>query len=298
MKNGKTKLKVKNEWRAYLFILPLLFFFVLFLVVPTIQSIFISFLDWDFLTKPKFVGLDNFKNLFTPGTFDSSQFWLSFLNTLIFVLCTVPPIVLLSLIFALMLDKKIPGRNVFRGIFYLPAVLSVSCVALMWVWMFDNDFGILNIYIQKFGLAKVNWLTDMPQAWISLTIVTVWWCVGGNMVLFLAGLADIPVTLYESTRIDGANSFQQFIYITIPCLKRTLLYVLVMTNLAQFNVYGQPAMITGGGPGESTQVLMMYIRNVAFSQFRMGASTAMSLIMGLFLIGFSVLQFKALKPKA
>lgn len=293
-------MKSKNTLKKlvpYLFIVPQLIFFTVFLIIPTIIGAWASLNKWDYISKPKFVGLKNYIDLFTSGTIDNQEYWRAFGNTFKFVLFAVPPLVVIGLLLAIMLNTKIPGKNIIRGIIYAPNVLSVASASLLFVWMMDTNAGLINYYIVKFGGKAIPWLTTLPWAWIALVLLTVWWTVGGNMLLFLAGLQDIPASLYEAGDIDGANGWQKFTNITLPSLRRTLLFVIVMTSLNQFNVFGQPLMTTGGGPGGETKVLIMYIREVAFSQYRMGSASAMAIVMGLAMLLFSIIQFKVLQPK-
>lgn len=281
----------------YLFLVPYLFFFVLFMVVPILTGLFVSFHKWDFLSSPQFVGLRNYIRLFTPGTIDYTEFWSALLSTFKFVIFSVPFIVTLPLILAILLNRDMKLKNTFRCIFYAPAVLSVSSVALIWVWLLDTHAGLVNYYVFKWFGERISWLTSQPYAWISLVGMTVWWVIGGNFILFLAGLQDIPKCLYEAATVDGCNGWQKFKHITIPGLKKTLIYVLIMTTIAQFNVFGQPHMVTNGGPGTSTKVVLMYIRDVAFSSYRVGSATAMSLVLGIIMIVFSIIQFKVMNSK-
>ncbi|CCJ32674.1 MULTISPECIES: carbohydrate ABC transporter permease [Caloramator] len=282
----------------YLFILPQFIFFIVFMILPTGLGIWISLNKWDYLTKPKFVGLKNYIDLFKPDTIDYLEFWNAFGNTFKFVIFSVPPLIIIALALALLVNSpNLKFRNFFRGVFYASNVLSVSCVGLIWLWMLDTNAGLVNYYLEKLGIGRIPWLAELPWAWISLVAMTVWWIIGGNMILFLAGLQDIPQTLYEAADIDGASGWQKFWYVTLPGLKRPLLFIVIMTTLAQFNIFGQPYMVTRGGPGNATKVLLMYIRDVAFGQYRMGSASAMAIMMGLVMIVFSIIQYKLLSPK-
>ncbi|WDU82524.1 carbohydrate ABC transporter permease [Caloramator sp. Dgby_cultured_2] len=290
--------KKLQKIEPYLFILPQFIFFIVFMILPTGLGIWISLNKWDYLTKPKFVGLKNYIDLFKPDTIDYLEFWNAFGNTFKFVIFSVPPLIIIALALALLVNSpNLKFRNFFRGVFYASNVLSVSCVGLIWLWMLDTNAGLVNYYLEKLGIGRIPWLAELPWAWISLVAMTVWWIIGGNMILFLAGLQDIPQTLYEAADIDGASGWQKFWYVTLPGLKRPLLFIVIMTTLAQFNIFGQPYMVTRGGPGNATKVLLMYIRDVAFGQYRMGSASAMAIMMGLVMIVFSIIQYKLLSPK-
>ncbi|MCG0237726.1 MAG: sugar ABC transporter permease [Firmicutes bacterium] len=185
----------------------------------------------------------------------------------------------------------------FRTVFYAPTVLSVATVAIIWRWLLDTNAGLVNYYLRTYlGVGQnIPWLTDLPWAWIALVLMTVWWTMGGNLILFLAGLQDIPETLYEAARIDGANGWQLFRHITLPGLKPTLLFVTVMTTIASFNLFGQPYMTTGGGPNRATQTVIMLIRDEAFKAYRMGSASAMAWVLGIVMMVVSIFQFRALR---
>jgi len=277
----------------YLFIFPHLLFFVTFLAFPVFYGIYISMHRWELLGWEKpFIGLGNFFKLFNKNTIQYEYFWNSFGNTLKFVIFSVPFLVIIGLALAMLVDKNFKFKGFFRSVFYTPVILSVTSVTLMWTWILDTQSGLMNYILSFLGYNPIAWLSTTEWAWVSLVLVTVWWTVGQNMLLFLAGLQDIPQHLYEAAKIDGASGWQRFWYITLPGLKPTTLFVTVMTTIASFNVFGQPYMMTHGGPGRDTQVAIMYIQEEAFSNYRLGNSAAMALIMSLFIIAISIIQFK------
>lgn len=284
--------RISSVLGPYLFIAPHLVIFLVFMVFPTVLGIWISMQKWDYLNAPEFVGLGNYIQIFTPESFDNIEFLNALKNTLIFVGGCVPPLVILALVLAVLLDQEIPGKNLFRSIFYLPNTLAVSSITLMWVWMLNTDAGLINYYLEQLGLSRIAWLTEMPWPWVAIVAMTVWWCIGRNLLIFLAGLQEIPNVLYEASEIDGANSWQKFWNVTIPGLKRPFLFVTVMTTIEQFNVFGQVVMSTNGRPGISTKVLIMLIREIAFKMYRMGSAAAMAILMGIVIIVVSIVQFK------
>ena len=277
----------------YLFIAPFIFFFLMFSALPTISSIIISTLNWDYESAPIFVGLGNFIKLFNFDLITTREFYNAVKGTLIFVAGSVPLLVIIPFLIALLLNTKIPLRKFFRGVLYFPTVLSVATVSIIWIFLLDTNIGLVNQVINQY----IPWITKQPWAWLSIIIMSVWWGIGGNMVLFLAGLQDVPVSLLEAAAIDGANSFQKFIYVTIPSLKRTLGYVIIMTIISSFNIFGQPMMLTGGGPNYSTTTAIMYIYNTAFGSYRMGMASAMSILLGLIMMVFSFISFRLISGK-
>jgi|SRR5690554_4468109 len=286
MVQGSSKFQKKIS--PYLFIAPFLLFFIIFSALPTIISLVISTLNWDYETDAVFVGLGNFIKLFNFDLITTRDFYDALKNTLIFVVGSVPLLVLIPFLIALLLNADIFGKKIFRAILYFPSVLSVATVAIIWIFLLDTNVGIINQMVGDY----IPWITQQPYAWISIIIMSVWWGIGGNMILFLAGLQDVPQVLMEAAEIDGANKFQKLIHIVIPSLKRTLGYVIVMTIISSFNIFGQPQMLTGGGPEKSTTTVIMHIYNTAFGSSRMGMASAMSIILGIIMIGFSVLSFK------
>jgi multiple sugar transport system permease protein len=293
----KNKVNWKKKLTPYLFIFPHLIFFTVFLILPSFYGVYISFHDWNFFDEPTFVGFQNYADLLlNEESLWYPYFWDAFKHTLMFVLFSVPFLIFIPLMIAIAVDAKPAGTNFFRALFYAPSLFSVATVVLIWVWLLDTNAGLVNYYVNQFGGDNIPWLTGQPWAWVSLVIITVWWTMGYNMILFLAGLQDVPQHLYEAAKIDGANVLQRFIHVTLPGLKGPMLFVVVMTTIASFNVFGQPHIATRGGPGDDTKVLMMYIREVAFTggEPRAGVASAMSILLGMVMVVISVIQFKLL----
>lgn len=288
----------ESRWTTLLYIGPHLFFFILFLVLPTLYGIYLSLHDWDLLRPAEFVGFENYTDIFfNTESIDYIEFWNAFWNTIKFVVFAVPCLIIVPLILALAIDTKTWGSSFFRALFYAPSLLSVVTAVLIWVWILDSNAGLVNFYVSKFGVDNIPWLTDMPWAWIALVAITVWWTIGRNMILFLAGLQDIREELLEAAKIDGAGRLKRFWHIVLPSLRGPMLFALVMTTIESFNVFGQPNVATAGGPGTETKTLIMYIREAAFGNYRMGDAAAMAIVMGAFLVVVSVVQFVIMKRK-
>ena len=285
----------KQNITPYVFIAPHIILFIVFLIIPTIIGICISFFDWDYLTPPKFIGFGNYAKLSDTKAIDHRQFFLAMKNTLRFVAITVPINVALSLVISTMLNNVKRGKNTIRAMFYFPVVLSVTCVATTWSFLGNKDTGVINYYLTKiFNIEGLPWLTREPYLLSLLVIMTIWWTIGRNILFFAAGLTDIPPQLYEAAEMDGANKFQQFIHVTIPGIMRVLLFVVVIETIAQFNVFGQMYLVAGTEINNvrSARVAIMVIRETAFRHFRMGMASAMALVLGLFIVIFSVIQFR------
>ncbi len=278
----------------YLFILPHLIFFSAFLAWPFAYGLYISLFEFDFL-RPEyrpFVGLENYLNLFNRGSIQFDDFWRAMGNTGEFLLWSVPPLVILALLLAVLLNGRFRGRTIFRTIYFAPYALSVTVAAVLWWWIFQSQGGLINHYLEQLGWPTPNWLSSMPEAWIAITIATIWWTIGFNTVIFLAALQEIPSSLYEAAAIDGAGPSQQFWYVTIPMLRPVLVFVITITLIASANLFGQPFLMTGGGPLQQTETVIyrIYIEGILRNQ--MGSASAMSIFMAAILITLTALNFK------
>jgi multiple sugar transport system permease protein len=283
--------------KPYLFIGPHLLLFITFFLVPAGFGIYISFTRWNLRGTPTFIGFENYREiLFNTASTFHIQLWNGLTNTFIFVLLTVPFCILFPLLFATALNTKPRMMKFFQSVFYLPTLFSVSAVAIIWAIMFSRAFGPIN---RVLGL-DINWLGIQPHAWMVLVAVTVWWTIGQNMIIYQAALSSVSKDYYEAASLDGANSVQKFFCISLPSIKSQILYTLVLTTILQFNIIGQPMMITGGGPGGSTTVLLMYINEIAFgrgSPSIAGIASAMAIILGLCIMLVSFIQFRVLRFK-
>ncbi|MBC1273194.1 carbohydrate ABC transporter permease [Listeria booriae] len=296
--NAKTITYKKRNWRftPWLFAGPHLIIFLIFFLVPVVYGIYISFTDWDLVGTPDFVGFDNYREiLFQKDSTFYEQLHNGLRNTFIFVVLTVPFCIIVPLLLASALNAKPRLNKLFQSLFYLPSLFAISAVIIIWGLMFNVSFGPINQFLGT----TVNWVGTQPYAWLTLVIVTVWWCIGGNMIIYQAALNGISKDFYEAADIDGATSMQKFFRITLPSIRAQLLYTVVMTTIAQFNVYGQPLMLTKGGPSGSTSVLLMYIQQNAFGtgQSIAGIASAMAVILGLCIMAVSAVQFFFLRNK-
>lgn len=283
--------KKKKKYEHLIFIGPHLLLFAVFSLIPLIFGIYISFTQWDMIGTPKFVGLYNFKTVLVDK--DSTfclQFWNGLKNTFLFVLMDLPFALIIPFLIALAVNAKIKGTSFFQSVFYIPGLLSVTAVGIVFEMVFNKDIGMANAIIQNGAL----WTREQPYAWLSILIMSVWWGIGGNMVIYIAAIAGVDRGLYEAAAIDGAGALQKFWYITLPSIKFQILYTTVMTTAGCFNVYGQPLMLTKGGPNSSTYVLMMYIRELAFGKGNSiaGMASAMAIVLGLIILLISLTQFK------
>lgn len=286
--------KIKKELLPYAYIAPQLFFFIIFFVTPAVYGIYAAFTKWDLFNEPVFIGLSNFKTLlFDAGNTYYKQLRNGLWNTIKFVIFSVPLCIAVPLALAVALQTKARGSKFFQALYYFPSLLSITTVALSWRYMFNSQYGVVPNFL---GL-KANWFAP-PYSWIVLVVVTVWWCAGGNMVIYQSALASIPKEHYEAASVDGAGPWQQFLHITIPGMKYPLTYTLVVTVVAQFNIYGQPSLLTGFNNNEANAVLLMYIQENAVKKQVAGMSAAMAVILGCCIMIVSFIQMRVLRSNA
>jgi multiple sugar transport system permease protein len=269
---------------------PYLGLFLTFVVAPAIYGFWISLHAYDYTLPGKpWVGLDNYKKLFDSTSTTFSDFWNAMQATGIFTLLSVPLLLVIPLMVALVMNSKFPGRNLFRALYFAPYVLGVAVVAVLWRFLLDSNIGLINQYLGAIGLPDdIPWLTSVPEAWAALVGVTVWWTLGFNAVIYLAGLQDIPGELYEAARVDGANKWQSFRHVTLPGLRPVLAFVTMVTIIASANVFGQPYLMTKGAPGTETRTAIYYIADTGLRNFQMGDAAAMSYVLTLILMMLSV----------
>jgi multiple sugar transport system permease protein len=273
------------DWVPYAFLAPYLLLFTVFVLVPTAYGLWISLHDWDFLLPVKpFVGLENYATLLREGSGIGATFWRGMRATALFTLFSVPPLLVLPLLVALVLNQRFPGRTFFRAVYFAPYVLGVAVVGLLWRFLLDPSTGAVNYLL---GQAAIPWITALPWAWISLVAMTVWWTLGFNAVIYLAGLQEIPRDLYEAASVDGAGRWDQFRSVTLPGLRRVLVFVTTITVIASANMFGQAFLTTQGAPGNQTRTAIMAIAEEGFRSSRMGSAAAMSYVLSLFLIAVS-----------
>jgi multiple sugar transport system permease protein len=282
----------------YLFLLPYLVLFLTFVIVPAVFGIWISLHNWDFLLPGKpWVGLANYTALFDPESVQFEPFWHSMRATGIFTVASVPFLITIPLGLAVLLNRTFPGRTFFRAVFFAPYVLGVAVIGLMWRYLLDPSFGAVNGLLGLVGIPPVNWITAQPWAFVSLVLVTIWWTVGFNAIIYLAGLGDIPTDQYEAADLDGASKWQQFRYITVPGLRPVMVFVITTTVLASANMFGQSLLITQGAPGDTTRTAIIEITERGLSQYRMGEAAAMSYVLAIFLAIIAVANFYLTREK-
>lgn len=291
IKLKRNKKKFKRNLTAYSFILPNFLGFAIFTLIPVIFACLLSFFNWDGSNPITFAGIDNFKRLFTDTTFK-----IALKNTVVYSIATVPLTLVASLGIAVLLNKEIKGKNIFRTIFFFPYVASLVAVAVVWNMIFNPSMGVINNFLTSIGIANPpGWTSSTTWAMPVIVFVSIWKNLGYYMVIYLAALQGIPKDLYEAASIDGASSWKQFKNITLPMLTPTTFFVTIMLTISCFKVFDLVYMMTQGGPGRSTTVLVSHIYNTAFKEFSYGYSSAISMVLFAIVLVVTLIQFKGEK---
>lgn len=275
----------KNWLWVLLFLGPSLLGFLIFIAFPILYSLVISFTDWNLLNPMKFVGVDNYTSLLRDR-----NFWRALKNTGTFIIGYLPTVMFVGLAIAVLLNSKLKFKTFFRGIYFLPVVTSWVAVSLVWKWVLNGQYGLLNYFLSLVGIHGPSWLTDPNTAMFAIIITSVWKDIGFIMVLYLGGLQGISPTLYESAEIDGANQWHKFRHVTLPGLRPTTFFVMMISLINSFQVFDQVNIMTGGGPGNATTVMVQNIYNSAFHFFEMGRASAMSWMLFLIIFSISLVQ--------
>ncbi|MBC8077051.1 MAG: sugar ABC transporter permease [Chloroflexales bacterium] len=280
---------VRTEWLpGYLCVLPALLVISVFSIFPVLYSLGLSLFSWDFIApQPTFVGLRNFERLFR-----SADFWQVLRNTLFFSVGTVALILVCSLALALVLDVRLRGIAFFRALFFVPHLTPMVAIATLWLFMYNPDTGVINAALGLFGIEGPRWLQSTTWALPALIIMKTWKAVGYYTVLFLAGLQGIPADLHEAAKVDGARLLQRIRYVTLPLLSPMILFVVVISVIGSFQDFDQVFVMTNGGPLNSTNVLVYYLYEQAFQNYRVGLGSAVAVVLLVILAAFTVLQLR------
>lgn len=278
--------KRKIFWLS-IFLLPNLIGVILFKIVPILYSFIISFTDWDLIGHLNFIGIKNFIQIIKDP-----NFWNSFKNTCQFILGYIPLVLVFGLGTALLLNKKMYFRPFFRTIYFLPVVTSWVAVSLVWKWLYNPNYGLINYLLSLIGIEGIHWLNDPDTAMLSIVLTSVWKDIGFVMVIYLGRLQSISPSYYEAASIDGANSFRKFWNITLPLLTPATFFVIIISLINSFQVFDQVMIMTEGGPAGATEVIVQNIYNHAFRYNEMGYASAMSWLLFLVIFIFTLFQMK------
>ena len=278
----------KDSFYGFLFVLPALLGTLIFIIIPIFVSFTLSFTDWDLLNEITFVGLNNYRTIFTQEVFSKIL-----INTLVYAISTTFFAVLIPLFIAEILNTKLRGAEIFKTIYFIPFITPAVVIAIVWGWIFDPNIGLINSLFKT----SLTWLFDTKLAMPVLIFVSVWKLIGYNIVLFLTGFSTINNDLYEASKIDGANYFQTFKNITLPLLKPTIYFVTLVTAISSFQVFDLIYVMTSGGPMDSTNVIVYSIYKYAFEYFDIGKSCALAYVLFFIILILAILQKKLTKTK-
>lgn len=282
------KYRADDQRAGYLYILPWIIGFLAFQLYPFLASFIYSFTDFSILRPMKFVGLDNYKRMFTADRL----FWTSLKATVLYVLMAVPGKLIFALFIAMVLNMKIKFINFFRTIYYLPSILGGSvAISILWRFLFSRN-GTVNTFLNSIGIGSLDWLGSPKLALGTMGLLVVWQF-GSSMVLFLAGLKNIPLELYEAARVDGAGRIKTFTKITLPMLSPVIFFNLIMQMINAFKEFNAPYLITQGGPLNSTYLYGVMLYENAFTYLKMGYASAQSWVLFSIIMGFTALTFKS-----
>jgi len=277
----------REAFTFYVLIAPWLVGFVVFLAYPMLRSLYLSFTNYNLLSPPQWIGLQNFERIF-----NDDKFWQSLRVTLLYALGSVPGGTLIALAIAVVLSQKLRGVNFWRTIFFLPSVLSSIAVAILWLYIFKPEGGLLNAGLALLGIKGPNWLNSEQWALPALIIMS-WWTVGGQMVIYLAGLKGIPEQLYEAAEIDGAGAWAKFRFVTVPMLSPTIFFNVVLAIIGAFQVFDVGWVLTRGGPNNATLFYMINLYERAFRFVQMGYASALAWILFIIIMGITMLVVRS-----
>lgn len=282
---GSRKKQVRSLIQGYLFISPWLIGFLLLTLGPFLASLVMSFTRWPLLKTPEFIGLQNYSRLFVQD----QRFTVSLYNTTYYTVLSVPARLILAFFVALLLNQDVRGMPFFRTCFYLPSITAGVATAILWIWIFNPYHGILNLALGMIGIQGPNWLGS--RQWAKPALITMsLWNIGGQMIIFLAGLQGIPQALYDAAEVDGAELWQKTRHVTIPMMTPTILFNLVMGMIGSFQVFTQALIMTDGGPADATLFYMLHLYRNAFEYFRMGYASALAWVFFVIVFCLTVLQ--------
>jgi multiple sugar transport system permease protein len=276
---------------GYIFIAPFMVGFVLWFLIPALTSLWMAFQDWNMIKPPEFVALDNFRSIGSD-----ELFWQALKVTTIYTAISVPLSMVLAFLLALLMNTKVRGIAVFRTIYYLPGIVPAVANAVLWAWILNSEFGLLNAFLHLFGVPTILWLQDPDWALPALILMSLWG-LGGAMVIYLAGLQGIPNEFYEAAEIDGANAWKKLWHVTIPLMSPVIFFNLIMGIIGTFQIFTAGYLITNGGPQNATLFYVLYLYRNGFQYLKMGYAAALAWVLAFIIIGLTVFVFKGLSGR-
>ena len=275
----------RTDWVGYVFVAFFTVPFLLFNIAPVIFGAFISFTKWGIFGRPKWIGLQNFAD-----AFNDAYVGIAFKNTLLYGLIIVPSVVVIGLAFALYVHQRWPLSSLARALFFSPYVVSATVIGLVWVWMFDTQFGLINHYLGYLGIDDIPWLTSTRWSLIGVSIASIWWDLGLAFVLFLAALQDVPRDLYEAAEVDGANRWQRLWMVVLPQLRPVISLVVTLQMISSLRIFSQIYVMTNGGPASSSSSVIFYMYNEAIERQLFGYASAVAMLLFLTIIAVTILH--------
>ena len=272
---------------GYVLLLPTILGLIFFSLGPVVASALLSLTRWDGLTTPVWTGFDNYRLLFADPLF-----WTALHNTIFYTIGAVLPSIILALLLALAVNQKIKGVVFFRTLYFLPVISPPVAIAILWGWLYNAQYGLIDAILNRLGLTPLQWLSEPSTALPAIIIMSVWSSLGYNMVLFLAGLQGIPIELYEAARMDGANRWVLFRYVTVPLLSPTTFFILILSMISAFQLFDYVYIMTGGGPMYSTQSIVLYIYQMAFQNFKLGYASSLAYVLFVIIALVTFVQFR------
>lgn len=286
-RNSLSKQRRREALWGVMFVAPAVLGFLLWHLIPIIGSLFIAFTDWRIVGTPNWIGLDNFRQIFT----DDRLFPKALSVTTLYALGSVPLRMLFAFALALLLNQKIHGLSIFRTIFYVPSIVPLIASSVLWLWLFNPDFGLLNAVLDTLGLPQLQWIYDGDTVLLSLILMSLW-DVGPMMIIFLAGLQGVPKQLYEAVEVDGGTAWHRLWHVTLPLITPTILFNLVLSIIGAMQTFVQPYVMTEGGPNNASLFYVLYIYQKAFQQTQMGYASALAWILFLIIATLSFVVFR------
>lgn len=286
-KKPRKPLGVNETFWGYVFLAPIIVGFLLFTVVPVFTSLYYSFTDFDGIQEPKFIGFKNYIDLFTNG-----EFGMSIWHSVVYAFWSVPVGAFLALLIAVLLTQKIKGVTLYRSAFFIPCIVSFVSIAMVWQWLYNDDYGLFNGILNGLGLPSIPWLSSPDWAMPSVIIMSVWKGLGFNAVILMAGIQGISTSMYEAADIDGANTVQKFFRITLPMIKPTMMFVLINGMIGALQAFDQIYIMTKGGPSGATEVVSYLIFQNAFNYFKQGYASAMAYVLFIIIFVATLVQLK------
>lgn len=289
--------KSARGWREravpYVLVAPSLLVFGTFFLYPIVYSVYLSFMKWNLISpNMSFIGLDNYRELLV-----SEEFRLALKHTLIYTAGSVSVSLVIALGTAILLNSQRTWSAWVQAALFSPHIISLVSVSILWLWLMDPEFGLLNWFLGLFGIPPLKWIASDKTALLSLIIVAIWKVVGYDMVVFLAGLQSIPPQLYEAAKIDGAGGARRFWHVTLPLLSPTIFFLIVTSVITSFQVFDIVKIMTGGGPADATNVMVFYVYEYGFRFFKIGHASAASVVLFLMVLAMTVLQFRFLERR-